>query len=94
MKRYERPMTTEEMKKVTDKDIDFSDIPEADAAFWASAKVHVPDRPKLPLNVRLDADVVEWFKSQGKGYQTRINAVLRSFYEAHKEPTPPTPRRS
>ena len=34
--------------------------------------------------MRLDADVVEWFRSQGTGYQTRMNAVLRSFYEAQR----------
>ncbi|MBJ7443781.1 MAG: BrnA antitoxin family protein [Sphingobium sp.] len=72
------------MRAVKDEDIDFSDIPEADETFWKNAKVHLPDRAKMPLNVRLDADMVEWFRAQGKGYQTRINAVLRSFYEAHR----------
>lgn len=84
MPRYERPMTEAEMAAMDDKDIDFSDIPEADAGFWETARVFVPDRPKTPLNLRLDADVLEWFRGQGKGYQTRINAVLRSFYEAHR----------
>ena len=54
--------------------------------FWKQARVVVPEGPKKQLTVRLDADVVAWFKSQGKGYQTRINAVLRSFYEAHRKP--------
>jgi uncharacterized protein (DUF4415 family) len=35
--------------------------------------------------MRLDADVVEWFRAQGRGYHTRMNAVLRSFYEAHRQ---------
>jgi uncharacterized protein (DUF4415 family) len=39
---------------------------------------------KLPLTVRLDEDVLLWFRAQGKGYQTRINAVLRSYMQAHK----------
>ncbi len=39
---------------------------------------------KQRLTVRFDAEMVAWFKKQGKGYQTRINAVLRMFVEAHK----------
>jgi uncharacterized protein (DUF4415 family) len=47
-----------------------------------------PDGPKEAVKVRYDRDVLEWFKAQGRGYQTRMNAVLRSYYEAHKdEPT-------
>jgi uncharacterized protein (DUF4415 family) len=38
--------------------------------------------PKALVSLRIDADVLEWFKSQGSGYQTRINAVLRAFREA------------
>ena len=37
------------------------------------------------LTLRLDADVLEWLKSQGKGYQSRINAILRAYYEAHRK---------
>ena len=43
-----------------------------------------PEGPKKQITVRLDADMVEWFKKQGRGYQTRMNAVLRSYYEAYK----------
>lgn len=52
--------------------------------FWKHAKVVLPDRPKKTTTIRFDADILEWFKSQGRGYQTRMNAVLRSYYEAHK----------
>ena len=41
-----------------------------------------PVPPKTSLALRVDADVVEWFKAQGRGYQTRMNAVLRAFKEA------------
>jgi uncharacterized protein (DUF4415 family) len=41
-----------------------------------------PVPPKTSLALRVDADVVEWFKAQGPGYQTRMNAVLRAFKEA------------
>lgn len=57
---------------------------EPDGAFWCKAKVIVPDGPKVPLKLRLDPDMVDWFKSKGKGYQTRMNAVLRAYYEAHR----------
>jgi uncharacterized protein (DUF4415 family) len=43
-----------------------------------------PPRPKAVLNMRVDADVFDFFKSQGKGYQTKINAVLRSYVERVK----------
>lgn len=41
-----------------------------------------PVAPKASISLRLDADVLQWFKSQGPGYQTRMNAVLRAFKEA------------
>ncbi len=44
-----------------------------------------PGRGKRQITVRLDADVIDWFKSQGKGYQTRMNAVLRAYCEARKD---------
>lgn len=65
-----------------DKAIDYSDIPELDETFWKNAVIEYPERKK-PVTLRLDADILEWFRSTGKGYQTRINAVLRSYYEAH-----------
>ena len=65
-----------------DEDIDYSDIPELDASFFATARVVVPPG-KQQLTVRLDKDVLAWMKAQGRGYQTRINAILRAYYEAH-----------
>ena len=50
--------------------------------FWATANVIQPIGPKERLTVRFDRDVVEWFKAGGRGYQTRMNAVLRSYFEA------------
>jgi len=41
-----------------------------------------PARPKASISLRLDVDVLNWFKSQGRGYQTRMNAVLRAFKDA------------
>ncbi len=68
---------------MTDSEIDFSDIPELDENFWKNATVVEPPS-KMQLTVRLDADVLDWLKSQGKGYHSRINAILRSYYEAHR----------
>ncbi|MCY3727136.1 MAG: BrnA antitoxin family protein [Rhodobacteraceae bacterium] len=51
---------------------------------WSSMQVTLP-RPKQPVSVRLDADVIDYFKAQGKGYQTRMNEVLRSYMLAHPE---------
>lgn len=51
---------------------------------WSTARLVEPE-PKKMISVRLDADVLEFFKSQGKGYQTRMNAVLRSYMEAMRK---------
>ncbi len=53
--------------------------------FWKHARVVYPEGPKAATTIRFDADMLEWFKAQGRGYQTRMNAVLRSYYEAHKD---------
>jgi uncharacterized protein (DUF4415 family) len=53
--------------------------------FWKHAKIVYPDRPKEATTIRFDADILKWFKAHGRGYQTRMNAVLRSYYEAHKD---------
>ena len=66
-----------------DKDIDYSDIPEFDEAFLRSVEMKITPEKK-PISLRVDADVLDWMKGQGKGYQSRINAILRSYYEAHK----------
>ena len=74
-----------------DEDIDYSDIPELDADFFRKARVVVPPR-KQQLTIRLDTDVLAWLKSQGAGYQSRINAILRAYYDAHRNASGPTHR--
>ncbi|GAI53585.1 unnamed protein product, partial [marine sediment metagenome] len=66
------------LRKQAEGEIDYSDIPETDEKFWADAELVIPER-KVHLSIRLDEDIVEWFKQFGRGYQTRINAVLRSY---------------
>jgi uncharacterized protein (DUF4415 family) len=60
------------------------DAQSTDENFWMNAKLVMP-RLKETMTIRLDADVLEWFRKQGKGYQTRINAVLRSYVRAQAE---------
>jgi uncharacterized protein (DUF4415 family) len=55
-----------------------------DADFWASARVVMPHPSKASVHLRVDSDVLDWFRQQGRGHLTRMNAVLRSFMEAHK----------
>ena len=55
-----------------------------DEAFWKTAKVVLPS-PKETITIRLDADVLAWFRERGRGYQTRINAILRSYMRAHED---------
>jgi uncharacterized protein (DUF4415 family) len=62
------------------------DAPEAQSLgedFWKDAKV-VRLRAKTSVHLRLDSDIVEWFKSNGKGHLTRMNAALREYVQAHK----------
>ena len=47
---------------------------------WATTKLPLPRR-KEQTTLRLDADMLDWFRAQGKGYQTRINAILRKYFE-------------
>ena len=51
---------------------------------WASARLVEPE-PKKLISLRIDADIVEFFRSQGKGYQTRMNAVLRAYKDAQEK---------
>ena len=55
-----------------------------DAEFWASARVVMPSSGKTSVHLRLDSDVLEWFKAQGRGHLTHMNAVLRSYMEARQ----------
>ena len=70
--------------EVKDENIDYSDIPETDAYFWANAELREPDRTQH-VTLRVKRSVLDHFKAGGKkGYQTRINAVLESYVRAQK----------
>ena len=74
-----------ELEAIKDEDIDYSDIPEADEDFWKRAELRMP-QPKKGIYVRLDPDVLDWLKAKGKGYQTRMNAMLRAMMESDQQP--------
>lgn len=68
----------EALKAMPDEAIDYSDIAPLPDEFWKNAVANPLYRPtKTSTTVRLDADVLLWLKSKGKGYQTRINRILR-----------------
>lgn len=69
-----------------DDEIDFSDNPQWTAEDFARAVVRVglkPAPPKEQITLRIDADVLEWFRARGAGYQTQINALLRAYMNEH-----------
>ena len=72
------------LREMRDEEIDYSDIPKLDQSFWKKAKLTMPE-PKDRLTIRVDRDVVEWLKKKGSGYQTRINAILRSYMKAQSD---------
>ncbi len=70
-----------------DRAIDFSDTPELTHEMFARAIVRrglKPDVRKKQLTIRVDGDVLEWYRQQGPGYQTRINALLRAYMQERK----------
>ena len=74
----ERKAEIKALAEMPDSEIDYSDIPPLDETFWKNAVPNPSYKPtKTSTTVRVDADVLAWLKSQGKGYQTRINAILR-----------------
>lgn len=73
-------MTEQEVEKAAHSDPDA--LPMTDDE-WTAGEVTRPT--KIPIAMKLDNDVLDWFKGNGKGYQTRINSVLRKYMEAHRK---------
>ena len=69
------------LHSMKDSEIDFSDIPSIDPASFKKMEIRMP-KPKELVSIRIDPDILEWFRHEGKRYQTRINAVLRSYVTA------------
>ena len=76
------------LDSMTDKEIDFSDIEEVTPELFAQGIARHGLKPapkKEQITIRLDSDVLHWFRSQGKGYQTRINNLLRAYMTASEQ---------
>ena len=89
---FKPPANQTDWKRVDalkDEDIQFDeDSPRTRAEDWAAATVHegLPfPRKKTQIALRIDDDVLTWFKNQGPGYQTRMNAILKAYKEAHEQ---------
>lgn len=77
----------ERLRNMKDEDIDFSDIPRTTPEMWAKGVIRKNFKPiprKRQLTLRIDNDVIDFFKEQGRGYQTKINQLLRAYMEAHR----------
>jgi len=72
------------LDKMTDEDINYSDIPPLDDSFFTRETVTLPKK-KDSVTLRIDHDVLEYFKHQGKGYQTLINAILKTYAHAKQK---------
>lgn len=83
------PLTAQQRKALAampDSEIDFSDIPPLTGKEkWTRPGALVPTENKAQITLRLDADVLQFFKKTGKRYQSRINAVLREYIQAHRK---------
>ena len=83
MSRFGKPLTPAQIAATRDRNIDFSDNPELDEAFWREAELIEPDLSEQ-ITMRVKRSVLEYFKAPGKGYQRRINRVLESYVRAHR----------
>ncbi|HEY5054792.1 MAG TPA: BrnA antitoxin family protein [Acidobacteriaceae bacterium] len=72
------------LRATKDEDIDYSDIPSQRGALWTRPGALIPTGNKKQITVRLDADVLAFFKKTGTRYQSRINAALREYMKAHE----------
>ena len=77
-KHCQKELSLEELSAISDEAIDYSDISQLDAMFWKNAKLVEPENTQQ-VTLRVKRSVLEAYKSTGKGYQTRMNAVLESF---------------
>jgi uncharacterized protein (DUF4415 family) len=73
------------LRDLRDEEIDYSDIPPLTGGGWRRVSELVPAENKRQITLRLDADVIEFFRGTGRRYQSRINAVLRDYANAQKK---------
>ena len=82
MKKFTGNTDWEALQTMEEKEIDYSDNPATDENFWKNTELVILQ--KKAISIRLDQDVFDWFKQQGRGYQSRMNAVLRLYMENKK----------
>ena len=82
--RYDKEPSPEELAALADEDIDTSDIPELDDSFWSKAEL-VEREGTEQVTLRIKKSVLQFYRSSGKGYQTRMNAVLESYARSLKK---------
>ena len=70
------------LRQKNDKNINYEDSPATTKEFWKDAKVHMPQH-KVHISLRLDEDIINYFREEGKGYQSRINAILKAYMNIH-----------
>jgi len=75
-----RAEVAERLARIRESEIDYSDLPEIGEEFFKAARLLMPEKT-TPVTMRVDRKVLRFFKAQGPGYQTRINAVLRAYIE-------------
>lgn len=83
-KRYAKELSVEELAALSDEEIDTSDIPELDEEFWRKAELVEPEGTEQ-ITLRVKKSVLQAYRSTGKGYQTRMNAVLESYARTLKK---------
>jgi uncharacterized protein (DUF4415 family) len=75
----------QKLAAMTDEEIDYSDIPPLDDAFFDRATLRLPQQPQVTVTMQVDPDVFAWFNAQKEGWERRMRAALRIYVEAHKE---------
>ncbi len=80
MKQLKGKTDFKKLDAMSDRDIDFSDIPEFNGDVWATAEI--VDHTKKAISLRVDSDVLDWFKHRNGRYQTLMNKVLRRYMES------------
>jgi uncharacterized protein (DUF4415 family) len=73
------------LRDLRDEDIDYSDIPPLPTTGWRRVSELIPEGNKQQITLRLDADVIQFFRGTGRRYQSRINAALREYVNAQKK---------
>jgi uncharacterized protein (DUF4415 family) len=86
------PALTKEAKArlaaITDRNIDLTDIPATHGVTWKRPGLLIPEENKRQITLRIDADVLAFFKTTGRRYQTRMNEVLRTYVESQRQAGP------